>query len=219
MAALAAAGHTMAIAVTAGDCPARPRQLLERFISADCERCWSQAGANAAPRDAWVLDWIVPGARGDDAPLAAAALSEARERVARMAGLAPHADAAAAQRTPLRTPAGARLSVTAGPAWKGYFGVQLDSHGRWPNGSVAWLALVEAVPAGTDGTPVPRQLVRTVAGPIAIDARQTRQRDTRAMRWPETAKPERLRATAWIESPGGQILGFARDQCARRGPG
>ena len=208
----------MAIAATPGDCPSKPRQVMERFISADCEPCWSQAGASTASSDAWVLDWIVPGARGDDAPLAAAAPAEAAERVARLPGIALTANAVVVHRTTLRKPARLHLSVTAGPAWKGYFGVQLDSRGRWPKGSMAWLALVETVPAGTDGTPVPRQLVRTVAGPIAVDITQARQRDTRAMRWPETAKPERLRATAWVESPDGQIIGFARDRCSTRGP-
>lgn len=217
MAALIAAAHTTTSASTAGECPTNPRQVLERFISADCARCWTEG--DGAPADAWVLDWIVPSPRGDDAPLAAAAPAEAAERAARLAGLAFDANTAAVHRTPWRPPAGTRLNVTAGPAWKGYFGVQLDSRGRWPAGSVAWLALVESVPAGTDGTPVPRQLVRTVAGPIAIDPRSSRQRDTRAMRWPDTAKPERLHATAWIERPGGRIIGFARDRCARRGPG
>lgn len=166
-----------------------------------------------------MLDWIVPSARGDDAPLAAAAPAEARDRLARLVTFVLNADAPATQRTALRPRPGVRLSVAAGPAWKGYFGVQLDTYGRWPHGAVGWLALVETIPAGTDGTPVVRHLVRSVAGPIAIDAAQTRQRDTRAMRWPETAKPERLRATAWIESPGGQILGFAQDRCLTRAPG
>lgn len=216
-----AVAHAAAVASSddATPCPRQPRMLVERFISADCDTCWTNAATPAAPADAWLLDWIVPSDRGDEAPLSAAAPAEAKERARRATGSAPPTQEALTHRTAL-APAGkagaARLSVAAGPAWNGYFGVQLDSRGRWPRGSTAWLALVETIPLGTDGTPVARQLVRTVAGPIALDPRSPTHRETRAMRWPETAKPERLRAMAWVESAGGVVLAFAHGRCGVR---
>jgi hypothetical protein len=63
---------------------------------------------------------------------------------------------------------------------------------------------------------VPRQLVRTVAGPIALDAGMRSHSETRAMRWPETAKAERLRAVAWVESAQGAIMAFAHGDCGPR---
>jgi hypothetical protein len=37
-----------------------------------------------------------------------------------------------------------------------------------------------------------------------------------AMRWPETAKPERLRAQAWIEQRDGRIVAMAGERCDAR---
>ena len=38
----------------------------------------------------------------------------------------------------------------------------------------------------------------------------------RAMRWPETAKPERLRARAWLERADGAIVAMAGERCRAR---
>lgn len=186
--------------------------MVERFISADCEICWKTRPVAATPSDAWSLDWIVPGSRGDEAPLAPAAPAEAQERAVRL-GLKVVDQEPVARRTALVDRAGRRLAVASGPAWHGYLGVQLELTGRWPAGATAWLALVESVPAGTDESPVPRRLVRAVAGPVAIDQTAGVRRETRAMRWPETAKAERLLATAWVEAGDGRIVGFARERC------
>ena len=35
------------------------------------------------------------------------------------------------------------------------------------------------------------------------------------MRWPDTAKPERLRARAWIEQPDGRIAAMAGERCGK----
>lgn len=218
-AAFAALAMVQAAAATgdgAAACPRQPRAVFERFISADCDVCWTSTDTPAAPGDAWLLDWIVPSERGDDAPLSAAAPREAKERAVRATGSAPRASDTTVQRTPVAQRGPSRLSVASGPAWNGYFGVRFSSRGRWPRGSTAWMALVETVPRGTDGTPVPRQLVRTVAGPIALDAGMRSHSETRAMRWPETAKAERLRAVAWVESAQGAIMAFAHGDCGPR---
>ena len=194
--------------------------MQEVFTAADCAQCWSVA---SLPPDApgWRLDWITPAAT--DAPLAAAALAEAAERAAR----ARAAPAVAGRGSALR------LQVVAGPAWKGYFGLQMtlqhapagSLRGGLPAGSSAWLALVEWLPAGTEGSPVARALVRSVAGPLPLDGppagpspHQPQPQfqpitHLRALRWPDSARPERLQARAWIESASGQILLMAADRC------
>ena len=195
-------------------CPAPQAAVQEAFIPADCAHCWSAPTAlPGAP--GWRLDWILPAAA--NAPLAAAALAEAAERAAR-AGAEP----AVAGR-----PSALRLQVASGPAWNGYFGVQMtvqsaragSNRAGLPAGSTAWLALVELLPAGTDGSPVARALVRSVAGPLPLDRPASGPplaqplSHLRALRWPEGARPERLQARAWIEAPTGQVQLMAADRC------
>jgi hypothetical protein len=200
-------------------CPAQQAVVQEVFIAADCARCWSalpppQPGASAGT-PGWRLDWISPTTA--DAPLAAAALPEAAERAAR----AGDTSAVAGR------PSALRLQVTSGPAWNGYFGLQMSlqaaragsNRAGLPAGSTAWLALVELLPAGTDGSPGARALVRSVAGPLPVDGLATTPSPNqapshlRALRWPEGARPERLQARAWIEAPTGQVLLMAADRC------
>lgn len=191
--------------------------VIERFISADCTACWTDASLAAVPPDGWLLDWIVPSPRGDDAPLSPAAPDEAAGRARRVFNTGIDDNHTVVHRTAARGARNAKLKVASGPAFNGYFGVQLDGRGRWPAGSSAWIALVESVAAGTDGTPVPRQLVRTVAGPFQpAELRSGKPwRVLQAMRWPETSKPERLRARAWLERADGRIVTMAGERCAR----
>ena len=107
------------------------------------------------------------------------------------------------------------LSVQSGPAWKGYFGLQFSARGRVPDGASGWLALVEYLPAGTDGSEQARELVRAVAGPLPLAALSPSRTMTHlgALRWPESARPERLRARAWIESNSGALLAVAAERC------
>jgi hypothetical protein len=159
-------------------------------------------------------------ARGDDAPLAPAAPAEASARWRRAIGTADPDAGATGHRSIARRGVLPRLAVAAGPAWHGYFGLQVNLRGAWPPDASLWLALVEAVPAGTDGTPVARQLLRSVSGPILPGAtpapaagRDERWQWLQAMRWPDTAKPERLRARAWLEGADGRLLVVAQDRC------
>jgi hypothetical protein len=120
----------------------------------------------------------------------------------------PANDRARVRRSAARRDTSWQMSVVSGPAWNGYFGVQVDASGRADNGVSAWIALVETVAAGTDGSAVPRELVRTLSGPFTpSDLRSGGPwQHLLAMRWPETAKPSRLHARAWIENAAGRIV-------------
>ncbi len=194
-------------------CPRAPTALIEHFIGADCERCWQTAGATAP----WRLDWILPSPSGDAAPLATAALTDGAERAARAGVVLPAADGAAERSTPLpaqRQPL--RLKVLSGPAWNGYLAVQYDLGRGAPAGSSVWVAIVESIPAGTEGSPDARELVRAVAGPFV--AKPTASADGAtpmvALRTPTTPQPQRLSARAWVEAADGRLLAIASEACA-----
>jgi hypothetical protein len=191
--------------------------VFERFISAECSTCWTDASTEAAPQDEWLLDWIVPSARGDDAPLSPAAPSESADRARRVLTTGVNDARTVAHRTLARSANPGRLTVAAGPAFHGYVGVQLDGSGRWPAGTSAWVALVESVNASTGGTPVPRQLVRTVAGPFQPPELRSGKpwRVLQALRWPEISSSERLRARAWLERADGRIVAMAGERCTQ----
>ena len=223
----AAAAAKSTAAAPRSVCPPTQAATLERLFSADCADCWSAPAAQAPPAApgvtkpgpaTWRFDWITPGTQA--APLAAAALPEAVDRVARLGldlpGTSQTLQQARAAPPPL---AGLRFKASSGPAWQGYFGVQLTLQTRprtaLPAGSTAWLALVEQVDAGSDGTPVARSLLRSVAGPLPLSTLQPGKPLThlRALRWPASAEPTRLQARAWIEGPDGRLLAVAADAC------
>jgi hypothetical protein len=190
---------------TQAQCPATmARVLVERFISADCETCWS-AGSSPAGTPL-VLDWIVPSARGDDAPLAAAAIAEA---AARVGALPPDGSMQRSQSMPpLR---GLRISVEDGPGWNGYIGAQLritQTRAALPAGAVGYLALVENIPAGSEGSPIARRLVRALAGPLPLVDKSTTH--LRALRIPAGAEALRLASIGWVESPPGRVVALAQ---------
>ena len=85
----AVAGAALAAGDDAPNAPARscPRvnaAVLERFISAECEACWTDASVARPDASEWLLDWIVPSSRGDEAPLSSAAPREALSRARRV---------------------------------------------------------------------------------------------------------------------------------------
>lgn len=213
-----AASEPPAAAAPATTCPAAQAPLAEAFIAADCADCWASAAATGARATAaaWRLDWIIPTTA--DAPMAAAALPEAAERALRVGSMPGPGRQLQTQRgvtSPLR---GLQLKVVSGPAWQGYIGLELSlrqsARHALPAGSTAWLALIEQVDAGSEGTAIARALVRNVAGPLPLDGSAGRAlKHLRALRWPTTALPERLRARAWIEGPGGEVLAVAADRC------
>ena len=207
----------------------RPQALMERFISADCEACWGDPATPAAPAGTLALDWVVPGARGEEAPLSAVALPEAAGRLAGTAGATSSGPAssgpalvvtrslAPADRTRQQS-----LRVALGLPINDYVGtsVRLRPAGTGPVS--AWVLLVERLPAGTEGSPVERRLVRGVFRPDWDMARPgqapTRLEDLRPMRVPEGARAERLELVAWTEDGQGRPRAIALADCGRPGP-
>lgn len=195
--------------------PAQPQVLLERFISADCAACWSSVPPNPAPgRSALALDWIVPAPPGSAAPLAAAALMDATPRAALEGRL--DANEVLTRSHPLPATSALKVEVEDGPAWSGYIGLALNvgynATRPLPKQLSAWIALVERIDAGSEGTPVDRLLVRALVGPLGLDALAKREpvEHLRAVRVPETGRAERLHAVGWIETDKGRVIAVGR---------
>ena len=213
------AAASAAKAAASATCPSARAATQEVFIAADCDSCWSAPPADSSQAfGGWRFDWIMPGAA--DAPLAGAALREAGDRLQRLAQTAPPANAQRQHRQKSAAgPGPITLDVAAGLPMNGYYALQLSVGSRpgqaLPAGSSAWLALVEMVPAGRDGTPVARALVRSVAGPLSLQAlRPGKALDhLAAMRWPEGAQIDRLQARGWVEAPDGRLLAVVAERC------
>ena len=201
-----------------------PRALLERFITADCATCW--AGPSAAPsKGQLAIDWIVPGTLGDDAPLAAAASRDALDRLVALGQAAPATTFNALHPVkPLTRGAGTpapSLRVARGLALNAYMGVSIEmTLPRAPVSSSGplrvWLLLAEEVPAGTEGSPVTRLLVRNAlvqSWPAATAKGPRRWFESRPMSLPPGTNPDRLRAVGWVENAQMQGVALAVSHC------
>ncbi|RYF58842.1 MAG: hypothetical protein EOO29_49640 [Comamonadaceae bacterium] len=194
----------------------QPVGLLERFTSADCAACWGDGATPKARRGELAVDWIVPGRQGDDAPLSAAA---ARDSLARLHALGRTPPVAAQASHRRAAPSGHRMRVAHGLAFNGYIGASIELRpgrgGPWQ----AWLLLVETLPAGTEGSPVERNLVRNALRPAwdgvapLSPAQQRRLFESRPMSIPEGTDPKRLRVVGWVEDARGQIRAIAQSRC------
>ena len=221
--ALSSAPGAWAQASCSSDGTPRPLVVFERFINADCEACWTDPAppAPSARGQAVVLDWIVPGALGDDAPLSAAATSDALARLDTLARPVPaRTDVHIAA---LESTAPAQLRVAQGPPFNDYLGAAITftparaarQHGPWR----FHLALVESVPAGADGSAAPRNVVRNMLlgawgnGNKLSKTEQFKQQEMRPVRIPEGAKPERLRLVGWVQDAQGRVVAAAQSRC------
>ena len=210
------AGGAQAQSSCSSDGQPQPVAILERFINADCESCWSDARTTRPGPGEIALDWIVPGSRGDDAPLSAAASRDALERLKALGRPAPPQAGTASHKLQR---AARRLRVAQGLPFNDYIGTSIElkpgGAGPWK----AWLLLVETIPAGSDGTPVERNLVRNALQPPWDGERrppkQARERlfESRPMSIPEGAKPARLRVVGWVEDARGRVIAAAQSRC------
>ncbi len=192
--------------------------LHERFINADCAGCWTAAGTPAARPGELSLDWVLPGDQGDDAPLSAVARRDGLERLQALGLLLP---AGQSQRDARVSGTHRwRLRVAHGIAFNGYLGVSIEfkHSGAAPPAKdlplTGWLALVETLPAGTEGSPLERQLVRGLFKTDG-DRRQPGAVLSRSMAVSEGVNPERLSLIGWLENARGELLTAVQSRCRR----
>jgi hypothetical protein len=127
----------------------------------------------------------------------------------------------AAVRQPNRAvaPGSVQLRVARGIALGGYMGASIELTGSAPFARgplTAWLLLAETIPAGTDGTPVARLLVRN-ALKVHWGANAHRF-ESRPMSLPTGANPQRLRVVGWVENAQGNVVASAASVCAKPAP-
>ena len=224
LAACAVLTPTMAQSSCSSDGQRAPVEILERFINADCASCWADPKAQRPAMKGLAIDWIVPSAAGDDAPLSAAASQDSLQRLESL-GLAPPAsnltDPAPNFRTK-RLP-GARdvkLRVARGIALGGYMGasIELILPLKAPSGRppfqyplTAWLVMAQEIRAGEDGSPVERLLVRN-ALVLTWNSGQ-RSFESRPMSLPAGSNPGKMRVVGWVVDSRGQLVASASSQC------
>lgn len=190
----------------------QPTALLERFINADCETCWADKLTPEPSSGALAIDWVTPGSRGEDAALAAVAT---RDGTYRLESLGRKEPAQSSSVFSQRTPDARRLRVAHGLAVADYIGASIELKPAGPGPWKAWLLLVETLPAGTEGSPVERNLVRNAfsADWPASKTPVPKRYDLRPMRIAEGAKPSRLRVIGWVEDAKGKIRAIAQSRC------
>lgn len=221
MAALAPTGSARAQSFCASDGQSRPAQFMERFINADCDACWADPATPKATAGQVALDWVIPGGKGEDAPLSAVAAREGLHRLEALRQAVPSQSLAST--LPVKALKGATLRVAHGLPLSGYLGASIElkpvpaaAKGRqW----TAWLALVETLPVGTENSPVERNLIRNVLQanwdgrkPLS-KGEQNRFFDARSMSIAEGANPERMRVIGWVEDEKGQVVAAAQSRC------
>ena len=207
--ALPLAGHALC---TSDEVP--PAQaVLERFISADCADCWKAKDTPRPGKDTIVLDWVVPGMKGEQAPLSAVATPDAMERLYYLKQQVPTRSAAvSSQRQGDPVP----LRLAQGEAFNDYIGTSMELKNHANDAWRAWLVLVERLPAGTEGSPVARNLVRNVFRPEwtrTVGRAPGMLAESRAMQIHEGARAERLRLVAVLQDGRGRIRAITQTEC------
>ena len=205
----------------ASDGQPAPVQLMERFVNADCDSCWSAAATPRPGSRAVALDWIIPGKRGEEGPLSGVATRDALARLEALKKTIPTQSITVLHR--VKGLRGATLRVAHGLPLADYVGASIElkplpktaKDQRW----TSWLALVETLPAGTERSPVVRNLVRNLLQ-TNWDGRKQLSKDeqhrffeTRSMNIATAANPNRLRVIGWVEDENGQVVAAAQSRC------
>ena len=151
--------------------------------------------------------------------MAAAAVPEALDRLQILQRpLPPERDIHTA---PIEPWAGLRLRVGRGPEVNGYVGATLSLESRSAvQGPWSYhLLLVQAVAQGTEGSPMPRHVVRNaVQGRWTADnalptSRRPHWIEVRPMRLPEGADPALFYTVGWVQDRSGRVVAAARSVC------
>lgn len=222
------AGAAQAQSSCSSDQELAPTALLERFISADCSECWTTSTLPTALKGQASLDWIVPSPRGDEAALSAAATTDAASRMQALQLPWNNAQAKLQISAVLPGPqdtAPSTLRVAHGLPVNGYIGASIEfkpnaallqmalkakSPGSLPLvGQVtAFVALIETLAAGTEGSPVERHLVRNmlqVNWDLSDQLSKAGQNgfkplfESRPLSIPQGVNPDRLRVLGWVQ--------------------
>ena len=204
----------------ASDGQSRPVQLIERFINADCGTCWADPATPMPAKNTVALDWVAPSLQGDDAPLSAVATRDALARLESLSQSVPAKSQTVVHA--IKGIKGAGLRVAHGLPVADYLGASIELKPVSPAARQplsAWLALVETLPAGLEGSPVERNLVRNVFS-RTWDGRKQLSKDeqnrffeSRSMNIAPAANPERLHVIGWVEDGKGRVLLAAQSRC------
>ena len=205
----------------ASDGQQRPVALVERFINADCATCWTDPATPPAARGVVALDWVLPGGQGEDAPLSAVATRDGLKRLEALGTALP--TASLTLKTPVQGRTGT-LRVAHGLPVSGYIGASIAFKGAAAGSAgqpwTGWLALVETLPAGTEASPVPRNLVRNLlqvqwGGRNQLSKQeQLRFVESRSMDVPAGTNTDRLKVIGWVQDASGRIVAAAQSRCA-----
>lgn len=197
----------------------RPVTLLERFINADCADCWTDPATPRASRGTVALDWVLPGSQGDNAPLSVVATRDALKRLEAV-GITPP-PASLSRKTQVQGRTGT-LRVAHGLPVSGYMGASIELQAPAAAAAqtwTAWLALVEALPSGTEGSPVPRNLVRNLIQPTWDGRKQLSNKErlrfieSRSMDIPAGMKTDQAQVIGWVENAQGRVVAAAQSRC------
>jgi hypothetical protein len=208
------------------DGQAGPTALLERFINADCDSCWKNPATPAPQLGQMALDWVLPGSKGEDAPLSAVASRDGVNRIEVLGAGLPDKTTSSTRVIPNPRKKDSSLRVAHGLVLSGYIGVSIELK---PVGSIkakqphlpltAWLVLVESIPEGTEGTPVARNLVRNALqvnwnGHNQLSKKErSRFFESRVMSVAQGVNPDHLRVMGWVEDVKGKVLVAAQSGC------
>jgi hypothetical protein len=187
-----------------------PAALLERFINADCDTCWRDKQTPEPASGTFAVDWVTTGSRGDDAPLSAVATLDGGWRLEALGKSVPQQSSSVFSR---RMPEALKLRVAHGLPLNDYIGTSIEMRGGGAGPYTAWLLLVETLPAGTEGSPVERNLVRN-AFTIEWKGKAAHRYELRPMRIAEGAKVSRLRVVGWVEDAQHNVRAMAQSRCS-----
>ena len=184
--------------------------LVERFTRADCLACWRDGAGPRPAADTLVLDWVLPG-RG----AGGTAIAASDDALERLDWLRQRAPSRATVVTSRREGAPVPLRIAHGDAFNDYVGTSMELEAAGREAWHAWLLLVEKMPAGADGSPVPRVVVRKVFRPDwqRADRGAGALAETRSMQLPARSRPERLRLVAVLQDGRGRIRAITQTEC------
>ena len=195
------------------------QQMTERFISADCQDCWTSPLTTT--KADLVLDWIVPSAAGEDAAMSAAASRDATTRLGALGKVLDKSQML--HRTTLQSLPGYQLRVAHGLPVNGYIGTSIEwtPKSRSPQTVktqktfISYLLLIESIPKGTANSPADRLLVRNMLEENWQLPSHTKFLSRRPMSIPDGVNPDNLQVVGWVQDAQGRVLSMTQSRCQK----